>query len=344
MTAHFSWIDLDKDYTKQMDQLDELQSQLRQSKFMDELQCNDMVASYNLNGQDLANNPELQRDIYDSFHNQCGCVILKGVFSVDSMNDYNKWCEEWLTKNPADKNGTHTKQASKFLINDVIGRLSSSKPSLFMELMNNEQLTATLDILLGFSKYGSATTHWIQGHGARQMSHVDYPIHVGSGKFWEGSASKMQSMITRKQINDVFKFYSCQVIIASDAMDDRNGSTEVVPASHLLKDLDVNIHDKAFYNLVEPKFQNVKLNQGDLLIFNRALLHRGGQNSTDNRRNSLIMQCVYSFGVGQEIIDYGKVKESIKDTEAFKSLSEEDKQRFLLRFKFVYPLDVTQNA
>lgn len=344
MAAHFSWEDTDRDFGKHLEELEAFQKRIVKSKFMEELQCKDTVAAYDLNGQDIANNSELQRDIYNSFHELSGCVILKNVFTKESMDAYNLWCEDWLANAPPDKNGTHTKQASKFLINDIIGRLSKQNPELFMALMNNDHLSTTLDILLGFSKYGSATCHWIQGNGARQMSHVDYPIHVGSGKFWEGSPEKMQSMMARHQINSIMKFFSCQVIIASDAMDVKNGSTEVVPASHLLKDLDLNIHNKEFYNLIESKFHNVTLGQGDLLIFNRALLHRGGENTTENRRNALIMQCIYSFGVGQEIIDYDGVVRNLRDSEAFQALSEESRNRFLLRFKFVYPLDVTQNA
>ena len=40
-----------------------------------------------------------------------------------------------------------------------------------------------------------------------------------------------------------------------------NGSTEVVPCSHLLENLDVALHDKDIYNSFEPYFMNVTLNQ-----------------------------------------------------------------------------------
>ena len=90
------------------------------------------------------------------------------------------------------------------------------------------------DVLLGFMKFGAATAHWIQSKGDRQLSHVDYPMHVGSGPFWEGSEEVMKRYTTRDQVNNVLPYFSVQVLIASDAMDVSNGSTEVVSTFILL--------------------------------------------------------------------------------------------------------------
>merc|ERR1719370_1713031 len=125
-------------------------------------------------------------------------------------------------------------------------------------------------------------------------------------------------------------------------MDVSNGSTEVVPCSHLMTNVDVALHNKEIYNCFEPHFMNVSLNQGDILIFNRGLCHRGGKNMSDKRRNSLIMQCVWLWGVGQEIIDLEKVLENLKRSENWKRMSEQEKEVFKLRLKAPYPLDTTK--
>ena len=52
---------------------------------------------------------------------------------------------------------------------------------------------------------------------------------------------------TKHQINEMLTNYSLQVLIASDNMDVSNGSTEVVPFSHQIKNLDLRIHDKNIY-------------------------------------------------------------------------------------------------
>ena len=55
--------------------------------------------------------------------------------------------------------------------------------------------------------------------------------------------------------------FKTQSLIASDSMSIANGSTEVVPCSHLLENLDVALHNKDIYNSFEPYFMNVTLNQ-----------------------------------------------------------------------------------
>lgn len=342
MSTHFSWLDVEKNYFKQMDELYTYQLKITRNKYIKELQ-HGVIPVYQINNSDLSD-IGLQKDIYNSFHNMSGCLIIKNVYSSDLMEEYNKWCQDWLTHNEHDPNGVHPKQKDKYLINDIISRLSKDSPTLFMKLLNNNVLTSVLDVLLGFMKYGSATCHWIQPGGDKQLSHVDYPIHIGSGKFWENSVGKCQHLMTRKQINDIMKFYSCQVIIASDAMDHINGSTEVVASSHLLNDLDLNIHDKMFYDMIESQFKNVILGQGDILIFNRALCHRGGKNMSLERRNSLIFQCVYIWGIGQEVINYDVLMENIKENSEYLAMTEKEKTEFKLRFKCPYPLDVKQST
>ena len=50
------------------------------------------------------------------------------------------------------------------------------------------------------------------------------------------------------KLNDMLTNYSIQVLIASDDMDKTNGSTEVVPFSHKIQNLDLKIHNKNIYN------------------------------------------------------------------------------------------------
>ena len=345
--SHFSWKDQNTDYESLMKRLENLKLMQHVYENSDKktfaLCYDNNIPIYQYN-QEILSHSEVQQDVYQSFHDEFGCVVLRNVYDKKTMDEYNDWCLKWLENNDLDMNGTHPKQKDKYLINDIVGRLPEENPELFMKLMANPILCQTLDVLLGFAKIGSATCHWIQPKGDRQLSHVDYPIHIGSGKFWEGNVDKCKRLMTRKQINVIMKHYSCQVIIATDAMDVSNGSTEIIPCSHLLPDLDINIHNKEYYDMMEPHFVNAKLSQGDILIFNRGICHRGGKNLSDNRRNSLILQCVNLWGIGQEVIDYDKLYTNIKDSNEYKYMTETEKEEFLLRFKFPYPLNVKLNA
>ena len=181
----------------------------------------------------------------------------------------------------------------------------------------------------------------ISGHGLLDTQpKVDYPMHVGSGPFWESDVNKLMQLTTRNQINNILPHFSIQLLIASDGMDINNGSTEIIPKSHRLSDIDVLIHDKNIYNELEAYFINVELKQGDFLIFNRRLVHRGGKNISSKRRNSLIMQCVWLWGVGQEIIEYNEVLKYLKECKEFGRLNEKEKQTFLTRLKAPYPADI----
>ena len=263
-------------------------------------------------GYDVHHNIDKDK-IYQNFYNLAGCMVLKNVFDERTMNRYNKWCEKHISEAMNDGNCRHPKQKDKILINNIMGRMSEDDPELLTKLIGNEILNEYVDTLLGLGKIGSCTCHWLEPKGKRQRSHVDYPIHIGSGAFWENSVEKMKSITTDYQLNHILPYYSLQVLIASDDMDESNGSTEVIPGSHLIKDLDIKLHDKEFYDSMEPKFVNTRLKKGDVFIFCRRLCHRGGENISSNRRNSLIIQYVWPWGIGQEIID-DDVLERMKKT------------------------------
>jgi hypothetical protein len=285
-----------------------------------------------------------QEKIYDLFFKERGAIIIKNVYPKNIMDNFNKWSEDMLKEIKNDKNNVHPKQKNKFLINDLIERMVKTDSDLLIDLIFDDNLNKLMDIILGFGTFGSCTGHWINPKGDRQLSHVDYPIHVGSGKFWNNSLDKLKKITTKHQINNILPYFSIQMLIASDKMDISNGSTEVVPCSHLIEDMDLIIHDKDTYNEFEKYFMNVSLDQGDVLIFNRRLCHRGGKNLSDFRRNSLIIQCVYLWGIGQEIINSNFIISELEKNTKYQNFSEEKKEEIKLRLKKPYPTDVKVNA
>ena len=130
----------------------------------------------------LQSDPSMREHVYRLFYDTVGCIIVKNAFQKDTMNRVNQWTEAMLaTRARDDPNRTHAKQKDKLLVNDVVGRMAETAPDLLMQTVLSDALTVPLDALLGFARVGAATMHWIQPGGDRQQSHVDYPIHVGSG-------------------------------------------------------------------------------------------------------------------------------------------------------------------
>ena len=164
------------------------------------------------------------------------------------------------------------------------------------------------------------------------------------------SVEKMKQITTKKQLNDFLPHYSCQALIATDSMDENNGSTEVIPCSQVIPNVDLAISKGSkFYEGLEKAgmFVNVELDQGDVLIFNRRLIHRGGANQSERRRNALIMQYVWLWGVGQEILNVDEIVPKL--TEVHKNAKNEegeDKKQFrenfgdfIVRINPPYPKD-----
>lgn len=286
-------------------------------------------------------NRVLLKQIYDLFFNEVGCVILKNVFDRSLMNTLNEWTECMLEDAKLDANCVHPKQKDKYLVNDVILRMASTKPNLLLKTVFDPTIMCAMDSLLGFSRIGSATMHWIQPGGDRQEAHVDYPIHVGSGAFWEGRVNKIMEIMTSYQIEHIMPYYSIQTLIACDSMDSSNGSTEVIPCSHRIKNMDLVVHCDSVKEALESKFVNVSLQKGDVLIFNRRLCHRGGANKSKARRNALIIQSVFLWGIGQEIIESSKVLQELTlKSSVYKSWSTSQKNRFINRIQPPYPINV----
>ena len=150
--------------------------------------------------------------------------------------------------------------------------------------------------------------------------------------------------MTSYQINQIMPYYSIQILIANDAMNVSNGSTEIIPCSHLLHNMDTIIHKEDVYNLMEKYFINVSLDKGDVLIFNRRLCHRGGKNLSSQKRNALIIQSVFLWGIGQEIIDHDKIIKKLQKSSIYKLLSLSEKKTISLRLKQPYPINVKNNA
>ena len=140
------------------------------SPFAEEYQ-HELIPVYNAAALDLYD-VNVQRDIYATFFESSGVIIVKNLYPKSLMDRYNVWCEETLEKTKNDPNSRHPKQKHKFLINDLWTRMGETDPDMLLQLLADKRLNALQDVLLGFCKYGAATTHWIEPGGDRQRSHV----------------------------------------------------------------------------------------------------------------------------------------------------------------------------
>ena len=118
-----------------------------------------------------------------------------------------------------------------------------------------------LQIACRFRKAGRV---WCAGARETREPHVTIGRTVNKSETTKNlPAFQDLNDISKNMIKNLGKFmiFKTQSLIASDSMSIANGSTEVVPCSHLLENLDVALHNKDIYNSFEPFFMNVTLNQ-----------------------------------------------------------------------------------
>ena len=148
--SHCSWNNEQLNIADIQEKIKIYQKHLKKSKYAKEYQ-HDMIPVYDIKNLDLCNK-NILINIYENFFNETGVLIIKNAYSEEIMDKYNKWSYNILADAKNDKNCRHPKQHGKYLINDIIGRMSHTDPELLMELINNQNLIIFTDLLLGFFK------------------------------------------------------------------------------------------------------------------------------------------------------------------------------------------------
>ena len=90
--VHCSWVDSHFDFEEWTKLQDECRS--RPSKYAKEYQFN-LIPVYDANDVDF-NSKDVQLDVYKTFYDKSGAIIVKNVYSKETMDAYNRWCENTL--------------------------------------------------------------------------------------------------------------------------------------------------------------------------------------------------------------------------------------------------------
>ena len=187
-----------------------------------------------------------------------------------------------------------------------------------------------MDTYLGKYHIGSYWVNEVAPGGPAQLLHSDYP----PGFY---SKEDLRDTFSPHSLATVFPYFSLQAGVWVSAMDSSNGATEVIPFSHQIPDSDWQVlaakdvangsmklneddwadstSDWVLRSLLSTDIvgqnplaergyivQN-RLEKGDVLLFNRKLLHRGGENRSDKPRTALLLQWIMPFGVKMESLD-----------------------------------------
>ena len=94
----------------------------------------------------------------------------------------------------------------------------------------------------------------------------------------------------------------------------------------------IQVHNKDIFNKLEKHFVNVSLNRGDVLIYNRGICYRKGNNISNNSRNSLNIQYVYLLGLGKQKINHTKIIQNLEKNNIQKDEIDKFKERLYFSF------------
>lgn len=204
-----------------------------------------------------------------------------------------------------------------------------------VDCLTNPHLNNVLDNLLGFGIVGSFTAHTIKPHGKEQRVHTDFPAHIFSGPFWENNPEKFNKYINSYTKKYILPYTSVQVLIATMDITGENGATRIYPHSFKIDDIDSNIHNREWSHKHLPNPTFVELEPGDVLIFNRGVAHKGGENTTEMERNAIIGQWTSLVGIPQHHFDTEMMLKKIS------KLPPEKVEEFITRIHRPFPLDNT---
>lgn len=310
-----------------------------------------MVASAAISSAAVASVPSISVErasdlLPDLIFGEWGAAVVEGVLSPRIAGSLRRWSAEELASRP-DRNARHPKHAAKRLVNNVAQRLGESDPGLLCSTLT--AVGALGDALLGLARVGSLTMHVTEpaaggepGLEAPQTAHVDYPLHAGSGGLWEdlgGVGLGLADVTTAHQRDRVYPFLTVQVLVALEDIDERNGCTELVPGSHRWSDVDRLVQRGDFRRRLDEgdAWRGTRMKAGDVLVFNRRIVHRAGVNRSASPRHACIAQLVMPFAVPQQSPPTEAVVREVVAEATRRGAGAAELKRLELRLRFPYP-------
>jgi ectoine hydroxylase-related dioxygenase (phytanoyl-CoA dioxygenase family) len=204
-----------------------------------------------------------------------GCLVLKSAFqdltTVDAASQ--AFNEIISIQNKAGGGGDHfAKAGANDRIWNSLEKLCVHSPSIFADYFANAWISSISEAWLGPGYQVSAQVNVIKPGGKAQAPHRDY--HLG-----------FQSMETVAKFplhvqTCVSPMLTLQGAVAHVDVPLESGPTKLLPFSHQYPEGYLAWKREDFKQYFEDNFVQLPLKKGDMLFFNPALLHAGGDNVT----------------------------------------------------------------
>jgi len=185
-------------------------------------------------------------------------------------------------------------------------KLAVAAPDVFVDYFRCSSLALGAEAWLGPGYQISSQVNVVKPGGAAQSPHRDYHL---------GFMSNAEAEQFPAHVHWLSPALTLQGAVAHVDMPIESGPTKLLPHSQKFPAGYVAWRDPRVIELFEANFVQVALAAGDLLFFNPAVLHAGGQNRTpDVQRMANLFQISSAFGRAMENIDRARIVRSIYPT------------------------------
>ncbi|CAE8643093.1 unnamed protein product [Polarella glacialis] len=243
-----------------------------------------------------------------------GVFVLQDAFDNDAVIDA---CSAAFAQIVAEERavkgsggGDHfAKAGANDRIWNAMEKLCVRNPAIFAEYYGNQWIAAAAEAWLGPMYQVTSQTNTIRPGGKAQNMHRDYhlgfqnmdtvakfPLHVQAG---------------------ISPLLTLQGAVAHVDMPIESGTTKLLPFSHQYPQGYLAWKRKDFVTFFEDNFVQLSLKKGDLLFFNPALFHAGGENVTGSSgtggidRVANLLQISSAFGRAMETLDRSRMSKAL---------------------------------
>lgn len=228
-----------------------------------------------------------------------GIVVIKGAFFDHAMLDeLNSAFHDLINMERASglAAGDHfAKPGSNDRVWNALEKLCLLNPALFAAYYSNTLLALAANAWLGPNYQITSQLNSVNPGGKSQVAHRDY--HLG---FMPPSQAEQYP----EQVHRVSPLLTLQCAVAHVDMPLESGPTLYLPHSQKYSHGYLLSHHAAFHAYFSENRVQLPLAKGDLVMFNPALLHGAGENTSQGiRRLANLLQISSAFARAMESVD-----------------------------------------
>ncbi len=251
-----------------------------------------------LRQQDPQSVQKIQSELSHALLKGPGVYVIKQAFKPRVIDRFNELLFSLIESEHAEGigQGDHFAQSGhNARLWNALQKVCLKNPALFADYYSNEMLALIAMSWLGPGYQVTSQVNVVKPGGQAQSPHRDYHL---------GFMSSDQAKAYPQHVQTMAPFLTLQAAVAHCDMPLSSGPTLLLPYSHQLEEGYMRISDNDLQDYVRAHFIQCPLDKGDLLVFNPALFHAAGTNTTTNiNRVANLLQISSAFGRAMESVD-----------------------------------------